>query len=282
MYKPENEDLLEDSTNIYEAGTDFKMIVTSVGAFRFGNINKEDYKKDWNRPSIGCQHFCASYIRNDMINTAPINNICYGFSKMEDDALLMSSIEDLGSNTEDSFVSYAGSSVFFTPEEQINNTFFYNEMDYKRMQNGVKKQPSYIVVFRENGQITNMEESLKAQQDWEGLPIVIVDKDKCLESEKEKVKQMIEEYNKEPSESFGKQIRQKVSNNRKTRETFCKEIEELIPKENNDEKEVVGRKELETNYNMVNANERKQEISKITQLYIKIYEIAKEDEHESR
>lgn len=73
LFKVEN--AKEVDKGVYEAGTDFKMIITSLGAFHSGNI--ENYEKSWNRPSIACQHFCASYIRNDMIGTAPIYNICY-------------------------------------------------------------------------------------------------------------------------------------------------------------------------------------------------------------
>ena len=66
---------------IYSAGTYFKMIITSVGAFcRTAPAN---YEKDWNRPSLGSQHFCASYIRNDMLGHAPINHLCFAFEKMK-------------------------------------------------------------------------------------------------------------------------------------------------------------------------------------------------------
>ena len=60
---------------IYDAGTDFKMIITSLGAFHYEGI--DNYANNWNRPAIAAQHFCASYIRNDMIGTAPVHNICY-------------------------------------------------------------------------------------------------------------------------------------------------------------------------------------------------------------
>lgn len=65
---------------IYEAGTDFKMIVTVLSPFEDNRRTIEDYKKDWNRPSIEAQHFCASYIRNDMLGIASnMNNqrLCY-------------------------------------------------------------------------------------------------------------------------------------------------------------------------------------------------------------
>lgn len=81
--------LNELGSNIYDAGTDFKIIMTSVGAFVDEKKNRTDYYEDWNRADIACQHMCTSYIRNDMIGTAPINNICYGFSEMAEGSLIM-------------------------------------------------------------------------------------------------------------------------------------------------------------------------------------------------
>lgn len=64
---------------VYEAGTDFKMILTSLGAYETEKIL--NYPENWNRPAISSQHFCASYIRNDMIGIAPIYSICYRIFK---------------------------------------------------------------------------------------------------------------------------------------------------------------------------------------------------------
>lgn len=81
--------LEEIEPNVYDAGADFKMIITAIGAFnsdRYGN----DYKSDWNRPKLGSSHFCTSYIRNDMLGTAPIRGVCYGFNNMAENALVLS------------------------------------------------------------------------------------------------------------------------------------------------------------------------------------------------
>lgn len=62
---------------IYDAGTDFKIILTALSPFVDNTRKINNYKDDWNRPEIASQHFCASYVRNDMIGTAPVYNICY-------------------------------------------------------------------------------------------------------------------------------------------------------------------------------------------------------------
>ncbi len=68
--------------NIYKAGTKFNILMTSVGAFsgkHDGEKQYSNYYESWNRPKLGCSHFCSSYIRNDMIDTAEIGGICFGF-----------------------------------------------------------------------------------------------------------------------------------------------------------------------------------------------------------
>ena len=81
--------LNELGNNVYDAGTDFKIIMTSVGAYYDQMKRRTNYREDWNRADIECQHVCTSYIRNDMLGTAPINNICYGFSEMAEGSLIM-------------------------------------------------------------------------------------------------------------------------------------------------------------------------------------------------
>ena len=284
LYIPKKDDSVDGQVNVFEAGVDFKMIITSVGAFISHN-KKTNYKDDWNRPSIGYQHFCTSYIRNDMIGTAPINSICYGFIEMGDDSLLLSNSKDVYSQK--GLVSKGSGSRFYHPDTQIDRTVDYNEMDYKRIQNGKRKQPDYIVVFRENEKIDNWNEALKAQKQW-NIPIVIVDKDKCLESERKKVKEMISEYDKNPSKELAKEIVLKVRNNRVTNYKFCEEIDEIITKieiENEAEpiidEGLVFIEYLKENYKEVDAVEREKVMGKIEKMYREIIE-KKEDNTNAR
>ena len=55
--------------------------------------------------------------------------------------------------------AYYEGEKYYSPENQINNKQRYNEMDFRRVQDGEKKQPDYILLFRENGEIANMEEA---------------------------------------------------------------------------------------------------------------------------
>lgn len=113
----------------------------------------------------------------------------------------------------------------------------YNELDFSRQQNGEKKQPDYILVFKKDGQILNLDEAKKAQLDWDGkLPIVVVDVDRCLETEKAKVEKLKRQYEETPTEQLAKQIRQKVRNNRVTYSKFCPEIEDFLKEQPKREK----------------------------------------------
>lgn len=102
LYQPKNEDLIpqeeldkefqEQGLRVYDAGTDFKMIIHSIAAL---GQNKRDisgsYKSDWNQP-VGkdVHHVCTSYIRNDMCGAAPAKHFYYGFSRNEPGCIMWS------------------------------------------------------------------------------------------------------------------------------------------------------------------------------------------------
>lgn len=224
------ENLEMNQDGLYEAGLEFSALVTSVGAYV--NNNPENYKTDWNRPSLASGHFCTSYIRNDMLGTAPIPHVMYGFSHMEPYSLLLSGSTDIYSSGA-AFTSQAfRGEEYLGPDNQINQTAYnekykYNEMDFSRIQNGKRKEPDYILVFRRDGNIDNLEEARKASNDWVGLPIVVIDVDKCLKHEQELVKKMLNEYYINPSVELLNKIKTKIMNNKVTSSNFLENINEL-------------------------------------------------------
>ena len=273
LFKLENAEKLPEGENLYSAGTDFKMIITSVGAYYISSVS--DYKKDWNRPQIGSQHFCASYIRNDMLGHAPIPHICYGFCEMAEDSLMLSGPKDLAS----SGVSFESTAIrnerYLTPDNQIANTIPYNEMDFRRIQEGKKKQPDYIVVFRKHGKIPNIDKAEKASKDFEGLPIVVIDVDECLASERKKAEEMFEEYKKTSNPQVGIKLLEKLRNNRVTDYDFCRDtdMDKTLQslKEQKSRKEAnVSMEDLEEIYGEVSGKERQEETGKIRMVYERI------------
>ena len=132
------EDAVPIGENMYSAGTDFKMIITSLESYS-EKIRRGNYKNDWNRAQISSPHLSASYIRQDMMGTALIRDICYGFDCMREDSLVLSGPRDICSSRNSSMVSICrDDEMYFVPDEQINHTCLYNEMDFRRIQGGEK------------------------------------------------------------------------------------------------------------------------------------------------
>ena len=112
------------------------------------------------------------------------------------------------------------------------------------------------------------------------MPIVIVDVDKCLESEKSKVDQMLLEYNRTKDPKLAREIWQKVRNNRHTESDFCSQInlEELKKvfkqeaEESKEEQDTKGKTkvtlgELQQVYEDVPPDERASGISNFYKIY---------------
>ena len=221
--------------NMYLAGTDFKMIVTAIGAHSEGR-KQNNYKDDWNRPKINSRHICATYIRQDRICTAYIRDICYGFDCISEDSLVLLGHTDIDSSGDGmQSVSETSKEKYLTPDELIKQSHSYNEIDFLRIQNGKKKQPSYIVLIDGD----RLENARKASKDWGGLPIVVIGSPKCLESKINKVKQMKAEYRNFPSP-----------------------LEIDVERDKSNE-QAVGKRELAENSNEVSGEDRRNCMAKI-------------------
>lgn len=199
-------------------GTDFNIMITSVLAYS-ANVS-DNFYVDWNRNTLDSQGFCCSYIRNDMLGTAPIPNFCYGFNSMSEDSLLVSGPKDIFSLSNNlNTYTLNNFEKYYLPESQINNTINFNEMVYQRFQNDERKQPDYIMVFLENGKINDKVQSKikKAVNEYREtgieLPIVLIDKDECERSERAKIDSMIDEYRNRNDEELLLKIKQKIRNN---------------------------------------------------------------------
>lgn len=267
---------------IVDAGTDFNMIITSIGAYST-EAHGTDYYSSWNRELTGAQGVSCSYIGNDMRGTAAIPQFCYGFKEMSEESLLMAGSQNLGSTTDrdkltlrtvDRYLSYS------TPENLKNYTGQYNEMVYSRMQEGKRKQPDYIVVFKERGDIKNMSLALKAVNDFRAngidLPIVVVDTEKCKASEKERLDDLIREYGQTKDSTLAKAIEDKIKRNSVTDYQEFKGFWLKLDKERNNGYEPIQVSEYKSAYEHTSAQERNSATSKIRNLYKEVSRIAEE------
>ena len=240
---------LIDGIKVYDAGVDFKMIITAIGAYQGKFQDQEDYRKYWNSPYIRSHGNCCSLIGNNNLSTATVRNVILGFSTMNENMLLLSSDRDLDSTPDTrSFNPIATKSklIFTSGDELIDNTRGdYNELVYERRDLSsnpkfYKKNPDYIVFIEEYEDIDRYiefysdgkheqqrkvlieqkeeqdrmwRETLKAANNF-GVPIVKINRERCAKSEKEKIDRMIEEFEQTKDPQYIYQIITQFHNNR--------------------------------------------------------------------
>lgn len=219
-FKCNNENYeVQDGVKIYDAGTNFKIILTSVGAYNPEMETQSNYSKYWNNNSIRSHGNCCSLIANNNLSTATIRNICLGFSAFEDGMLLLSGSRDLDSTPLSRQInSQDQDGKFMSANSLIDNTRSdYNELVFERRDLSLnrehyKKNPDYIVMFEEliDSDINNQELdeetkqllieqerikgiSIKAAKDF-NIPIVKINREKCAISELFKINKMVEEF----------------------------------------------------------------------------------------
>lgn len=181
---------LEDDVKIFDVGTDFKMIVTAIGAYQSDFAEKDNYKEYWNLPTIRSHGNCCSLIGNNNLSMANPKNVIFGFSTMDDNMLLLSSSKDINSTPssrqfniateqglgtnytidgkEYNSIGRMGLGIEFSnPDNLLDNTRGdYNELIYERRDLSsnptfYKKNPDYIVYIEEYENIDEYFEQYK-------------------------------------------------------------------------------------------------------------------------
>lgn len=190
VFKCEGNHTLENGVEMFDAGTDFKMIVTAIGAYKGDFEAQDNYKDYWNAPRIRSHGNCCSLIGNNNLSMANPKNVIFGFSTMDDNMLLLSSNRDINSTpssrqfniaTEEGLgdnytidgkkynsIGIMGVGIEFTnPDSLLDNTRGdYNELVYERrdLSNNpmfYKKNPDYIVYIEEYENIDDYFEQYK-------------------------------------------------------------------------------------------------------------------------
>lgn len=211
---------------VYDAGVDFKMIVTAIGAYQIDFENKENYSEYWNSKTIRSHGNCCSLIGNTNLSMADVKNIILGFSNMSDNMLLLSGSSDINStiySREFNVVNHC-SQKYMDANSMLNNTRSdYNELVYERRDLSsnpkfYKKNPDYIVFFEEYENYDEMfekykdkpkqleylkqqkklqdkfwQESLKAAKNF-AIPIVKINREKVAKSEYGKIQNLVKDF----------------------------------------------------------------------------------------
>ena len=205
---------------VYNAGTEFSMLIHVVGAYNSDSRNVESYKKSWNRPETQKHGFSAGYIGNGMLGTARIESVIYGFNQIENGGLIAAAPWDIASvTTRNGYIpvqsidtlnklSKGNRVKVCNPEKQLLNTrHTHNEIILERnmiQKDGSlkKRQPDYVVYIVDNYDELEVEldphwkETKKAALEF-GIPIVIVEREKCAQKEAKEIEQMLCECKKE-------------------------------------------------------------------------------------
>ena len=215
-----------DGIKIYDAGVDFKMIVTAIGAYQGNFGNKENYNEYWNSPKIRSHGNCCSLIGNANLSMAKVRNVIFGFSTMSDNMLLLSGSSDINSTPDSRNFNTTRkmSQEYMDANSMLNNTRGdYNELVYERRDLSsnpkfYKKNPDYIVFIEEYESYDEMfekykdkpkqldylkkqkelqdkfwQESLKAATDFD-IPIVKINREKVAKSEHEKINNLVKDF----------------------------------------------------------------------------------------
>ena len=195
-----------DNVDIYDAGLDFNMCIYSYGLATEYQV-PENFKKDWNRPSISTDYMCNSIINSCSIKTH-VKHCLFGFSKFQDNDLSLLGANDLGTggiyqnlNVTNPFYQkqLIADVEFRIPDELINNTRFTNNEVYRSRRRIVNEKlerinPDYIVYLKREDNFYDdliWKESLQAAKDF-SIPIVIIDCEKCLIHNVDKIEKQLE------------------------------------------------------------------------------------------
>lgn len=219
-------DMVIENIPVYEAGIDFKMVVTSIGAYQENFDNKDNYSDYWNSSIIQTHTSSCSLIANNNLSMATVRNVIFGFSSMNDTMLMDCGHKDLSSSDDSKglYLDFYNTHWFMSSEDLINKTRSdYNELVYERrdLEKGAKnfkKNPDYIVFIEEyedfdiwldhfkdkpqlfailqkqkQDQENKWQETLKAAKNFD-IPIVKINREKCAKNELEKIKNLLNEF----------------------------------------------------------------------------------------
>jgi len=169
--------------SLYEPTGDFYLMVNSLSAFR-NHETINDYNDFWNKNSNIQNHgICCSLISNQNIaQTAPVDDIIFGFANFSDSAIQLANSFDISSVSNKLNLSSMGRNRFMTPEDYVNesreghNEFVIERMELRNNINCINLQPDYVILYDYFDE-DKINRSLKAASEL-NIPIVYLDANK--------------------------------------------------------------------------------------------------------
>lgn len=238
---------LLDGIPLYDADTDFKMIITSIGAFQSDFASQENYFTYWNSPEIVSHGNCCSLIANNNLSMIDPKTVILGFQTMDEDMLLLAGNRDLNSTPDSkdfNLLEHDDINAYMTADQYADATRgSFNELVYERRDLSsnpkfYKKNPDYIVLIEEYEDIDetikryqnqpeiveellkqkelqeyHFRESVKAAKDF-GIPIVKINRERCAKKGIEKISEMLVELSTSKDPKWIQKIITEFENNR--------------------------------------------------------------------
>ena len=179
-----------NSIPFYTPDNEFYLLVNSFSAYK----NKEkilDYNRFWNvNKNVQNHGICCSLISNqNVVQTAPIEDVIVGFSSFSDNSIQLANSMDIYSINSDLNVSSILSIRFMLPQDFIDNTRnMHNELVLERRElrdnkkvNYENIQPSYVIIY-DTFSGKQFRNSLKAAHELK-IPILYLDTKKIAFNE---------------------------------------------------------------------------------------------------
>lgn len=238
---------LLDGIPLYDADTDFKMIITSIGAFQSDFASQENYFTYWNSPEIVSHGNCCSLIANNNLSMIDPKTVILGFQTMDENMLLLAGNQDLNSTPDSKdfdLLEHDDINAYMTADQYADATRgSFNELVYERRDLSsnpkfYKKNPDYIVLIEEYEDIDetikryqnqpeiveellkqkelqeyHFRESVKAAKDF-GIPIVKINRERCAKKGNEKISEMLVELSTSKDPKWIQKIITEFENNR--------------------------------------------------------------------
>lgn len=164
LYKVKDDDKinidlpLAQGLQIYNAGENFMIELTSLGAYSKYDVNS-NFNEEWNRKLIKSHGFCTTPIANNNLATARIKYVALGFNDFAENSLLLSAPWDVMSTKANEAMNTSqyikdGRILYNIPRKQIDNirhTHPENVRERRALDKGkiYKKQPAYVVYIPE-------------------------------------------------------------------------------------------------------------------------------------
>lgn len=236
-----------DGIPVYDAGTDFKMIITSLGAYQSDFTKQANYFTYWNSPEIISHGNCCSLIANNNLSMVDPKTVILGFETMDESMLLLAGNQDLNSTPSSkdfNLLEHDDINAYMTADQYVDETRgSFNELVYERRDLSAnpkfyKKNPDYIVVIEEYENIDetikryqnqpeiveelwkqkelqeyHLQEAVKASKDF-GIPIVKINRERCAKKGIEKVSEMLVELSTSKDPKWIPKIITEFENNR--------------------------------------------------------------------